>query len=416
MTESAPPEALRSCFHSLEFAGVSWCLLRRIPDAGRESGDIDLLVGAGQLDAACNAAASAGFVRVPGHSHGRSLLRYAVAPARWFWLHVVDEISFGPFYRLQTGSEVSCLARVQLRAGVRRLHPADEFWITLLHCLLDKGRIKWEHRHRLQHLVRDVDDSGPMQSLVTSVCDAGRGADRMVQHVKGGEWNDLERCAPLLLACWLRRGPVRSSPGPLHRARTAIAYRLRRWHRRGISVALLGPDGAGKTTVADEIVGGFVFPARRVYMGLTGGALRFVHRLRVPGIVLIAQLIVLWARCLYAFALKSRGYLVVFDRYAYDAAIPTPHRLTRMQRASRWVAGHACPRPNLILVLNAPGEVMYRRKRAYTAAQLEDWRQHFLRLRTRFPDLEVIDATLPLDRVRAEVFERIWRQYAERWR
>jgi thymidylate kinase len=328
---------------------------------------------------------------------------------------VVDEVSFGPFYRLQTRAEAPCLARAQLRAGVRWLHPADEFWITLLHCLLDKRRIKSQHRDGLQRLVHAADEPGPLPSCVAFVCAKGCSVDQLIHYVKDGEWDYLEQCGPLLLESWLRRGPIRSSSW-LNRARGAVAYRLRGWHRRGISVALLGPDGAGKTTVAAEIVGGFVFPVRQVYMGLTGGALRFVQRLRVPGIVLTGQLLVLWGRCLYAFALKSDGYLVVFDRYAYDAFVQTPHRLTWMQRASRWVTGHACPRPNLILVLNAPGEVMYRRKRAYTAAQLEDWRQDFLRLRNRFPNLEVIDTTLPLDRVRAEVFERIWRQYAERWR
>jgi thymidylate kinase len=407
------PEALRRCFHSLDSAGIKWCLLRMPPEG--EAGDIDLLVAAGQLDAACTAAKAAGFVRVPGHAHGRNLLLYAPSAERWFWLHVVDEISFGPFYRLQTGAEAACLWRVESRGGVRRLHPADEFWITLLHCLLDKGRIKPRHRDGLQQLVHGADDEGPMQARIASLGGTRCSVGELIHCVKAGEWDRLEERRTELLERWLRHGPVRPSPGLLQRVKGAVAFRLRGWHRRGISVALLGPDGAGKTTLAGEIVGGFAFPARRVYMGLTGGALRFVHRVRIPGVVLAGQVVVLWARCLYAFALRSRGYLVVFDRYVYDAAVPTPHRLSGMQRASRWVAGHVCPQPDLIVVLNAPGDVMYRRKRAYTAAQLDDWRQHFLRLRTRFPNLEVIDTTLPLNRVRAEVFERIWRQYAERW-
>jgi thymidylate kinase len=387
-----------------------------MPDEGQTDGDIDLLVGAGDLEAACRAAESAGFVRVPGHSHGRNLLQFASASSRWLWLHMVDEVSFGPFYRLQTHAEAQCLTRVQVGSTARALHPADEFWITLLHCLLDKGKVASRHRENLRRLVQAADGTGPMQSVVASVCPPGWSGDRLIQCVKDEEWDSLEHVGPLLLESWLERGPIRSTSGLLNRVSGAVAYRLRGWHRRGVSVALLGPDGAGKTTVAAEIVGGFVLPARRVYMGLTGGALRFVHRLRVPGLVLAGVVIVLWARCLYAFALRSRGYLVVFDRYAYDAAVPTPHPLTWMQRASRWVAGHACPRPNLILVLNAPGEVMYQRKRAYTSAQLEDWRHHFLRLKNRFPDLAVIDTTLPVARVRAEVFEQIWRLYVERWR
>ena len=81
--------------------------------------------------------------------------------------------------------------------------------------------------------------------------------------------------------------PVRPSPGLVARLRGAVEFRLRGWRRRGISVALLGPDGAGKTTLAGEIDNSFIFPVRRVYMGLTGGLLRHVNRLRVPGLVLL---------------------------------------------------------------------------------------------------------------------------------
>src|SRR5947208_14851621 len=57
--------------------------------------------------------------------------------------------------------------------------------------------------------------------------------------------------------------------------------------RRGLSIALLGPDGAGKSTLAMGIQHSFVFPVRLVYMGLTGGLLRHIARLHVPGLVFL---------------------------------------------------------------------------------------------------------------------------------
>jgi hypothetical protein len=412
----SPTRLLQDLFQGLNRAGISWCLLRPLPRPEVASGDIDLLVQQGQLQAACAAGCAAGFTPVPGHSHGRNLLCYAPSLPGWLWIHLVDELSFGPFYRLQTGAEAACLSRGESANEVRRLHPVDEFWVTLLHCLLDKTVIKPHHRDRLRALAVTIDHAGPVGSIVGSVSPVSWTPERMVQSASRGDWLELEQMAPSLLESWSRRGPVRPAPGLLRRIRGAIAYRLRRWHRRGISVALLGPDGAGKTTLATQIERGFIFPVRLVYMGLTGGSLRRVNRIRIPGMVLAGTLVVLWGRYLWAIYLRSRGNLVVFDRYIYDAAVPTPYPLSWPRRVSRWLAGHACPAPDLVLVLSAPGEVMFQRKRTYTAEKLEDWRRHFLALQRRVPELEVVDTTRPLDVVVPDVIERIWHRYATRWR
>jgi len=186
--------------------------------------------------------------------------------------------------------------------------------------------------------------------------------------------------------------------------------------RRGLSVALLGPDGAGKSTLARGIQHSFIFPVRVVYMGLTGGLLRHIARLHVPGLVLLGRMLVLWCRYLIAQYHQARGRLVVFDRYIYDAMVPHPERLNWFRRTSRRVDGHVCPSPDLVLVLSAPGDVMYERKGEYNPAQLEDWRQHFLALQQRIPQLEIVDTTRPRDGVRTDVIDRIWRRYVAHWK
>jgi thymidylate kinase len=412
----SPIGHLQDLCDELNRAGIGWCLLRAPPRPGVASGDIDVLVQQGALPKACAAGRVAGFARVPGHSHGRSLLRFARSMPGWLWIHLVDELSFGPFYRLQTRAEAACLSRAESVNEIRRLHPIDEFWVTLLHCLLDKGVIKPHHRATLRTLAATVDQAGPVGDIVASVCPPGWSPERMVRCTSNGEWRELEQLAPSLLATWLRQGPVRPAPGLLRRARGAVAHRLRPWHRRGISVALLGPDGAGKTTLATELEREFIFPVRSIYMGLTGGALRRVNRIPIPGVPLVGTLAVLWWRYLFAVYLRSRGNLVIFDRYIYDAAVPTPSPLSWPRRVSRWLAGHACPAPDLVLVLSAPGQVMFQRKGAYSAETLEDWRRHFLALQSRVPTLEVIDTARPLDVVVPDVIERVWRRYATRWK
>jgi thymidylate kinase len=182
-----------------------------------------------------------------------------------------------------------------------------------------------------------------------------------------------------------------------------------------LSIALIGPDGAGKSTLATRIQSSFIFPSRLIYMGLTGGLLRYIDRLHVPGLVRVARLLVIWSRYLLAQYHQARGRLVVFDRYIYDAMVPHPERLNWLRRASRWLDGRACPGPDLVLVLDAPGETMYGRKAEYTPEMLEEWRRAFLALQQRVPRVQIVDTARDKDAVRIDVVDRIWQLYVARW-
>jgi thymidylate kinase len=410
------PQTLCATFGDFDRHRIRWCLLRPVHDPGSPRGDIDILVGRGQLDEACAVAHARGFVTVPGVSHGRNLLQFDPPAAAWLWLHVVDELSFGRKYRLQTQVEDALLTRSRTVDCTRRLTPSDEFWATVLHCELDKRRIPEHHRPALQALACASAKEGPLADVVRTVCPADVTPEQVVAWAAQGDWQTLERLAAPLAAEWEARGATRPEAPWSRRLRGAIAYRARGWYRRGINVALLGPDGAGKTTLAGAIGREFVFPVRRVYMGLTGGVLQRLLRLKVPGVALVGRIMVLWARYLRARWHQARGRLVVFDRYIYDAAVPTPNPLSLGQRISRWAAGHACPRPDLVLVLSAPGDVMFARKQAYSADTLESWRQHFLALRRRFPNVVILDATKPPEAVCTDAIEQIWAGYAARWR
>jgi len=183
-----------------------------------------------------------------------------------------------------------------------------------------------------------------------------------------------------------------------------------------MSVALLGPDGAGKSTLAAGIQERFVFPVRQVYMGLTGGALPRVDRLRLPGLVRAGRLAVIWSRYLRAQYHVMQGRVVVFDRYVYDAAVPTPAPLSLGKRIGRWIDGHSCPSPDVVLLLDAPGATMHQRKPSYTPEMIENWRQHFLALQRRLPHLEVIDTTKGSADVLNQAMDRLWQEYIRRWR
>jgi thymidylate kinase len=191
--------------------------------------------------------------------------------------------------------------------------------------------------------------------------------------------------------------------------------RLRaRLRGRGVSIAVLGPDGAGKSTVAEGIQTSFFFPVRSVYMGLGDDRIAPIARVRVPGRALVLALTLLW-RYVTAQYHQARGRLVIFDRYSYDALHTASQAVTWRARMGAWLLAHSCPMPDLVLVLDVPGEVMYRRKGERNPASLEAERQRLLALQHRVRRLQVVDATRSQDAVRTDVVGRIWSLYTSRW-
>ncbi|HNP70113.1 MAG TPA: hypothetical protein PKK15_03350, partial [Kouleothrix sp.] len=198
---------------------------------------------------------------------------------------------------------------------------------------------------------------------------------------------------------------------------------------RSLTVALLAPDGGGKTTLATELARRFFLPSRYIYMGTNIEAstiglptTRWIHeqsrraskplRLLARGLRFPNNVAEQWYRYGMSYYHMMRGRLVLFDRYVYDA--PGGKRRTSLKsRMRRWLLAAIAPEPDLVVFLDAPGAVLYARKGEHSPLILEQQRQHYLDLQQHLPQMVVVDATKSADQVRRKVTALIWQWYAK---
>lgn len=415
LSEPATHPVLRGLFSALTERDLSWSLLRAPSDLAAPTGDVDVLVAPADASALRQVAKTLGFVSLPGWTLPPNLVlvSYDRPTNRWFVLDVVTEVSFRspPSWTL-AGAEREVLARRQLRGAMAVPADADAFWLLLLHCLLDRGMIADHYRPRLRELA-----GTSMHSKVADIALDAAGAPwtatRFTDLVLDGKWRELEGLGTPL-ADALRRGRTGSE-----RARAAAAsvralarkpVLLRR--RRGLNVALIGPNGVGKSTTAAGLQRSFPFESRLVYMGLWQSAGGRPSRKLAE---ILGRPMRIWRHYVQAQYHQLRGRLVIFDRYVYEARLPAQPPWLAIKRPYFWILAHAVPPAQMTVVLDVPGNVTYARKQENTPDELESERRFYVALADRIPALQVVDASRDSDSVCADITEILWHALVRRW-
>ena len=215
------------------------------------------------------------------------------------------------------------------------------------------------------------------------------------------------------------------------------------------SVALIGADGAGKTTIAKHLSDSFPRPVKYLYMGMNPHSSQYAlptsrlfffiklhlfkrsaksatrsgprdeaahdlaHKHYERGRLLamarlLNHLAEEWYRQIISWSYQLRGYTVIYDRhFAFDYAARSgeagKHDQRLTERLHRWLLNNAYPQPSLVMFLDAPPEVLFERKGEATLPYLEMKRKTFLEQGKRTANFVRIDATQPLERVLTEV-------------
>lgn len=174
---------------------------------------------------------------------------------------------------------------------------------------------------------------------------------------------------------------------PLARARRALGGRRPVSPRRlGPVVAVLGPDGAGKGTLISSLQARIPVAVTPIYMGIAKTRRRKNRVARppaepIPGWREVAGVLKgavgTWWTLFRAYSAAWRGHIVLCDRHPIEVLAVRPRRTRVGAATERLLVASLMPKPDAIVVLDAPGEVLYRRKQEHSIERLEEWRHRY---------------------------------------
>jgi thymidylate kinase len=433
-------------FKAIEEANIRYCLLRGYELLWHQGNkEIDLLVSHEQLQELANLLRSRGFAELPswGHAPHHFFVSYNRTNDTWLKLDIVDAVRYGDPIRALEIDITNNLLHNRRRCMYTYLPASeDEFFKLLLHCVLHMRAFTPEKSARLIELWREITER-PIAAI------------QFAEHVS-------THLSPAVTNAMLERMAATGDCEPLLKQRSRIIHRLFwaapagntwRWlstkclrilrpvlfpiFRRGLLIALLAPDGAGKTTLAHTLAKEPFISAKVIYMGANSKAQSITLRpaawlrTRYPSLFgenlspgrpfairalnYLISVLEHWYRLGLGIYHKLRGRFVIFDRYMYDSWLGTQNsqRKPRRERLFDLV----WPKADMIIVLDAPGRVLYERKREHSPEWLEGRRREYLQLEKRLPDAIYVNADRPEAEICRDVISLIWERYAarEKW-
>ena len=229
----------------------------------------------------------------------------------------------------------------------------------------------------------------------------------------------------------------------------------------GFTVALIGPDGVGKTTIARRLEREFPLPLKYLYMGdnvetsnvmlpttrwwkqrqrrrhnghptparpagaaprrsrpAAARALRWPLHASRKSLGFVNRILEESYRELVAHAYFRRGTIVLFDRhfvldfYHFDID-PQAGQRSLKRRLHGFLLRRLSRVPDLVVCLDAPGEVVFRRKGEFSPEFLEMRRQQYREFEHLVQHFELVNADRDLDVVVEEVARAITRFHAQ---
>jgi len=210
------------------------------------------------------------------------------------------------------------------------------------------------------------------------------------------------------------------------------------------TIALIGPDGTGKYTISKKLQELLPLPMKSIYMGINqeaanltlpttrlwkkikeargrlanmGGPpdpsrlqslpvnpLKRVARELRSGLWIANLIAEEWFRQIVTWYYLSRQHIVIFDRhfyfdyYKYHIADNAVGR-TIGEQVHGFILGHIFPKPDLVIFLDAPAEVLFARKQEGSIELLEQRRKEYLQFQGVVKRFITVDTTQSVEEV-----------------
>ena len=382
-------------FEHLARAGIPHCLLRNIEFLTQglpyTNTDLDVLVRSEDLGRIQAILLDCGFVRTRQSTVSLHIgyVAYLATEGRTLALDLHlnhpswNDIPYGQgdlVLRDAVGSDPPIPGDAQMAA------------LLVLHSILDKKSFKWEYIEILNRLLRAGLDPDRVRSIFEGILRRPL-ADRMVALLSGRDYAGLLSLRPKVIRSLLGLRPVAWANLCACLWRSRLRQVRKRLFPPALLVALIGPDGAGKSTLGTHLndrLQACGIPVRRFYMGrwhshilplaglarsygvsstgpqeVTDLSHAYADPPKVKGRRRIYRLfrdVVYVAEMSLRYLLRIRpalhkGGVVLTDRYAFDLLLdPNVTDLTRL------VLSGLFPRPHLCFYLHNSAEALRRRK------------------------------------------------------
>ncbi|MCZ6701590.1 MAG: hypothetical protein O6940_00970 [Ignavibacteria bacterium] len=220
------------------------------------------------------------------------------------------------------------------------------------------------------------------------------------------------------------------------------------------TIALIGADGSGKTTIAKMLLDSPPAKMKYLYMGLNIESSNYalptsrliyylkllkykkknknfkdvklknlsLHELNDDRSVdtrsklgatarMINRIAEAWYRQLISWIFQMRGYTVLYDRhYIFDSSTNKTNEELKNQRLTtkihQWMINNMLSKPKLVFLLHAPPEVLFERKGEADIEYLKARTDSFMKVGKSLKNFIVVDATQPIDKVFADVLNK----------
>ncbi len=312
--------------------------------------------------------------------------------------------------------------------AARRLHPsgfyipstAHEFAYSLIK-RLNKRSFDREHGYRLHRLY--IEDRIECGRMIARFCRGPEGS-AIVRMASSNDWAEMYHSIEPFRAAMLRSRRegfaerLKAFPGNAFHVLRRIVQPTGCW------IALIGPDGAGKSMLLNAVAREFApsfrtvrcFHLRPRLIGrrpLNQGPVTDPHGLPPRGTVAsVAKVLDLWLDYLLGYVARIlpgviRTELVLFDRCLYDLLVDSKRIRYGGPPGLLRAAARLSPRPDLVILLDAPPEVLRSRKKEVPPAEAARQRTAYLELARTLPSAVVVNAAQPAEHVIHDVLAAI---------